>query len=99
MSRYYCNFPSCSYSTDDRNKIDLHHIQPRETGGADDKWNRVWLCPNCHRNIYIPTSKRGMHSKKSTESIELLGIQYSTAGYFLEYKTAEDEVELQPLKF
>lgn len=92
--RYFCQFPSCSYETNQRNQIDLHHIIPKETGGKDDKWNRIYLCPNCHRKIYIPEAKKGMHSKKGNDSIILLNKHFSTNGQILEYKDQFDNIQL-----
>lgn len=33
-------------------KIQLHHIVPKEEGGADDIDNAVPLCPNCHDEVH-----------------------------------------------
>lgn len=83
--RYHCQFPNCSYETNLRAQIDLHHIIPKENNGLDDEWNRIWLCPTHHRKIYIPESKKGMHSSKSNDSIVLKGKLKSTGGLLLEY--------------
>jgi len=95
--RYKCQFPKCSYTTNDRTKIDYHHIVPRELKGQNDDWNRIWLCPNCHRKIYIPESNKGIHSKKSRESVVLLNIYNSTSGKVLEYVDEEGIVKLNAL--
>jgi len=82
---YFCEFPQCDYSTNDRSKIDHHHIIPREMNGSDDEWNKAWLCPNHHRLIHIEGS-HGNHSKKTEDTIEINGWRSSTAGKILEYK-------------
>jgi len=81
---YFCEFPDCTYSTNDRSKIDYHHIIPKEMNGCDDEWNRMWLCPNHHRMIYIAGS-HGNHSKDSGDTIEINGWRSSTGGKILEY--------------
>ena len=83
--RYKCQFPDCSYQTNERRQIDLHHITPKEIGGKDDEWNRIFLCPNCHRKVFIKESKTGMHSKQGNDSIILLKKHFSTNGTLIEY--------------
>jgi len=97
MDRYQCQFPNCTYTTENRNKIDSHHIVPVEQSGSNDSWNRIWLCPNCHRKIFIPTAKSGMHSKRSKNSVELINKIYSTAGYLLEYKDVDNQIKFHKL--
>lgn len=36
----------CSWSED---TLDVHHILPLSKGGADEEYNLIALCPNCHR--------------------------------------------------
>jgi hypothetical protein len=86
MKRYNCQHPDCNYSTNDRHAIHLHHINPVENGGIDDECNRVWLCPNHHMCVYIPESKKGIHSKKSDGYIIFKGKFLSTGGIVLEYE-------------
>lgn len=81
--RYLCNL--CEYSTENKKEIDIHHIIPRELGGNNNIENKIHLCPNCHRKIYIPESKKGLHSKKTNNSIQLIQKRFSTIGYLLEY--------------
>lgn len=81
---FSCEFPYCDYSTNDRSKIDYHHIIPREHDGTNDEWNLIYLCPNHHRRIYI-SGTHGNHSRKSEDSIEINGWKSSTGGKILEY--------------
>ena len=69
MIRYTCQL--CGYTTDKRNKIHHHHIEPKELGGVTTDWNLVYLCPNCHANIFVRDSKSGIHSIESQNSIEI----------------------------
>ena len=86
MSKYHCNFPNCSYSTEIRTQIHKHHIIPREENGSDKEWNLIFLCPNHHSKIFVPSAKKGIHSKKSKDSIILLNKYKSTQGSILEYQ-------------
>jgi len=83
---FKCQFPSCMYETTDRNLIDHHHVVPREHNGSDLTFNKIWLCPNHHRLIYIPGSKKGMHSIQKDGSIIIKNIYQSTGGKVLEYE-------------
>lgn len=85
MRTYNCEFPNCSYSSKNRSQIHEHHIVPRELGGNNKKNNKIYLCPNCHNKIFIPESKKGIHSKCYIDSIILKGRLKSTAGLVLEY--------------
>lgn len=29
-----------------------HHIWPLATGGPDEPWNRLWLCPSTHNDVH-----------------------------------------------
>lgn len=33
-------------------ELDSHHVWPLAMGGPDVVANRVWLCPNGHRNVH-----------------------------------------------
>jgi hypothetical protein len=33
-------------------KVQIHHIVPKEQGGADDIDNAIALCPNCHNEVH-----------------------------------------------
>ena len=98
MKRYCCQFPECEYKTNKRNLIDLHHIIPKELGGKDDEWNRIYLCPNHHRKTYIPDSKDGYHSIKHEDSITLIKKHFSTGRYVLEYLDRNNQTILKPVK-
>lgn len=91
--RYKCEFPSCDYITNYRHQIELHHIDPVELNGVDDKYNRIWLCPNHHCRIYIPKSKSGKHSIKTEDSIILNRKFQSTAGIILEYIDVDGKID------
>lgn len=82
---YRCKFPGCQYSTKTRTQIHRHHIVPREQGGINKSINRIELCPTHHTKIHIPTASKGMHAKKSDDSIILLGWRESTGGRMLHY--------------
>ena len=64
---YYCQL--CSYRTENRNQIEYHHIIPKENNGEDGQRNQVFLCPNCHKKVYIENSRAGIHSIKNNNSI------------------------------
>jgi hypothetical protein len=89
--KYYCQFPSCTFSTSIRSQIEYHHIIPKELGGSNHHSNRIWLCPNHHRMIYIPDAQKGHHTKYSNDSIILLGWKKSTVGKVLLYKKINDD--------
>lgn len=82
--RYKCQFPSCKYETDNRNMIHEHHITPKSENGPDIKWNTINVCPNCHHRIYVETSKNGIHSINTKDSIQI--IKWMNNGTILEYK-------------
>lgn len=75
---YYCEL--CTYSTPNRNNIENHHIVPKELEGSDLNWNRIYLCPNCHKRVYIEGSTSGIHSIKNSDSIIIKGLFNSTDG-------------------
>ena len=84
--RFHCEYPFCDYKTNKRSKIDYHHIIPKEAGGSDDSSNRLWLCPNHHRNIFINESSAGIHATPGDKTLKLIGKFYSTSGYVLAYQ-------------
>jgi hypothetical protein len=81
---FYCNYPCCDYKVKDRRLIHNHHIIPKELGGTDDDYNRIFLCPNHHSKIYIPNSINGQHSIMVEGSIIIKNKYLSTNGYVLE---------------
>lgn len=88
---YKCEFPGCNYSTEFRTQIEYHHIIPKKNGGCNKPKNRVWLCPNHHKRVYIPTELNGIHSVKNENSIIILGWVQSTEGRILEWKHIDSE--------
>jgi hypothetical protein len=91
--RYKCQFPNCTYSTKYRFQLHYHHIVPKELGGTDKSNNRLWLCPNHHNRIYIPNTIHGIHSKKTDNSIIIIGWMMSTEGKTLCWCNANDPVQ------
>lgn len=86
-----CEFPGCNYTTENRTQIEYHHIVPKTKGGSNRAKNRIWLCPNHHKMIYVPGEERGIHSKLHMNSIVILGWVQSTGGRLLQYKNANEE--------
>jgi hypothetical protein len=82
IKRYKCEMPFCNYQTNHRHKIHNHHIIPREAGGCNKSYNKIYLCPNCHASIFSIYAKRGIHSKKEN-NIEI--IKWSNNRTVLEY--------------
>lgn len=80
---YYCEI--CGYETESKSKLQKHHIIPKELNGTNDKWNLVYLCPSCHTNVYIPDSKFGNHSMKTSNSIIILSKKLSNYGMTINY--------------
>jgi len=91
LTVYKCEAPGCVYTTLDKHQIHFHHIIPKSQGGKNNKFNLVTLCPNCHNRIYIPGTKRGIHSIKSKNYIILKNIIPSSGGYVLQYETERSE--------
>lgn len=89
MKLYICHYPGCTYKTENRNKIDFHHIVPRELWPRLNQNVTLSFCPTHHRLIYHPETKSGMHSIKSEDSLEILGIFKTTHGYSVEYRNAD----------
>lgn len=83
--RYKCQFPNCNYTTDQRTQIHNHHIVPKKLNGSNKSKNRIYLCPTHHTKIFQPSVKRGIHSKKSEDSLILLGWISGTNGTNLHY--------------
>lgn len=83
MSRFFCE--CCDYKTNNRSLIESHHIVSRYENGSNNKWNRVYLCPNCHKKVYNEKVLSGNHSIKSESSIVIKGWRMSTLGRVLNY--------------
>jgi predicted restriction endonuclease len=86
---YNCQFPGCNYITDQRSQISYHHIKPKEHGGSDFPFNRIFLCPTCHTKVFIPEATTGIHSIKGKDSIQIIGKFYSTDGLLISYIDSE----------
>ena len=93
MAKFRCQFPGCKYETDERNLIEYHHIIPIELNGINKDYNRLWLCPNHHKRIYIERAKSGVHSIKNKDSIIIKGKFLSTKGIVLQYINCIDNKE------
>jgi predicted restriction endonuclease len=93
MSYYKCEFPNCDYESDELGSFDSHHIIPKSKGGSDRAFNRIRLCPNCHRKIYIEDFTGGIHSIKKDNSIIILGKIVSSDGDVLYYHKCSDNKE------
>ncbi|SFS31497.1 HNH endonuclease [Succinivibrio dextrinosolvens] len=48
-----CNQPAPFVNKDQRPYLECHHVQWLERGGADDVYNAVAICPNCHKKMHI----------------------------------------------
>jgi len=88
----------CSYSTNSRSKINIHHIVPLELNGSNNNFNLVHLCPTCHNLVYIPNAKFGQHSIKNEKSIIILGKKLSSAGVILNYINEHNIEEFSIIK-
>lgn len=86
MKKYFCQFPLCNYTTNNKHLIQIHHIVPKELNGSNNKNNLIYLCPNHHNYIFVQNSNFGIHSINSKEKIEIIQFLFSTAGLILHYK-------------
>lgn len=85
MLKYKCWFPGCQYETNERSKIDFHHIVPRELNPLSKV--TIPLCKTCHALIYVPDSKSGQHSINTERSLKVLSIYNSTCGKSVHYES------------
>ena len=83
---YNCEMPGCLYVTTNKHQIHHHHIIPKSSNGTNKKYNILRACPSCHHKIYIPGTKRGIHSIKANNYIILYKISLSSNGYILEFE-------------
>lgn len=90
MKKYICKFPGCMFETYKKSEIDIHHLLPKSMGGNNHKSNLITLCPNHHRNIFVPYCTHGIHSIKTDNSIILEGILASTKGKVLKFIRCSD---------
>lgn len=95
---FYCEIPYCSYSTENRNKINYHHIIPKELKGNNKKYNRIYLCPNHHDLVYVHGSKIGNHSIKSKDSIIILEWFSSTDGRIFRFVDVDGIIKFSKAK-
>lgn len=93
LFKYYCNFPGCNYKSEDIGSFDSHHIIPKSKGGTDKEWNRLLVCPNCHRKIFIENIVNSVHSVKRPGGIIIIEKLISSTGELLHYKKLEDNKE------
>lgn len=80
---FKCSFPGCDYVTEDRSKIDFHHIVPKEIRKTKIT---IPLCKNHHSLIFHPLATSGQHSIKVDKSLEVDGLFESTHGKAIKYK-------------
>lgn len=90
---YRCLFPGCSVVSDIRGTMDDHHIVAKSDGGPDAYFNRLLVCPSCHRKIYIPGISSGHHKIARYEGIVIFGKVYTSSGHALRYARCSDGVE------
>ena len=91
MKLFICYFPGCTYKTEDRSKIEFHHIIPRELWPRLNQNVTLTLCPTHHRLIYHPESTSGPHSIQSKDSLSIDGIYKTNKGYAVIYKDINDQ--------
>lgn len=84
--KYRCHYPKCTYETDNRSLIELHHIKPRELDPSPLNKVTVPLCPTCHKLIFHPLVESGQHKINTEKSLQILGIFKSTHGNAVQYK-------------
>lgn len=80
-----CGFPGCRKVAHSRSLMDLHHILPMCMEGTDAPWNRMWVCPDHHRKIFVPGCQYGHHALKHIDSIVVVGYLNSSVGRVLQY--------------
>ena len=85
--KYACSFPDCPYETNQRSKIDFHHIVPREI----DPKSRITvpLCKTHHAMIYVRESVAGQHSIATEGSLIIHNIFQGTHESGILYETME----------
>lgn len=91
MKLFICHFPGCTYKTEDRSKIEFHHIIPRELWPRLNQNVTLTLCPTHHHLIYHPESTSGPHSIQSKDSLSIDGIYKTNKGYAVIYKDINDQ--------
>lgn len=48
-----CNKPAPFYNRSGEAYLECHHVEWVARGGADEVYNAVALCPNCHRKMHV----------------------------------------------
>ena len=48
-----CNKPAPFYNKSGEAYLECHHVKWIARGGADEVYNAVALCPNCHRKMHV----------------------------------------------
>lgn len=48
-----CNKPAPFYNKSGEAYLECHHVEWIARGGADEVYNAVALCPNCHRKMHV----------------------------------------------
>jgi 5-methylcytosine-specific restriction endonuclease McrA len=89
-SLYECWFPGCCNTYPEKSSVDIHHIIPKGMPESSEKpFNKIVLCPSCHRRIFVPGTKRGIHSIKRNDSIILKGYLSTSVGKALLYEDSK----------
>ena len=50
----YCLAPEAIFNS----PLEVEHIQPKESGGADEAWNLALACRSCNASKYLATTAR-----------------------------------------
>ena len=58
-----CTKPAPFVKFDGSQFLEVHHVHPLATGGADTCDNTVGICPNCHREIHYGKNAVKLNSK------------------------------------
>ena len=86
METYKCEFPGCTYQSENKDCIDEHHIIPQANKGSNSEFNLIRVCKMCHCKIHIPGSRKGTkHDVLRDDSLIFNKISISTGGLVLEY--------------
>jgi hypothetical protein len=93
--RYKCCAPECTYQTDHRSQIHIHHIVPRSMGGSNKSFNLLEVCPNCHSRIFVPGATSGIHSKQHDNSFVITRVVLGTSGRLIEYIDCDGDGDIK----
>lgn len=65
-----CNKPAPFFNKNGEAYLECHHVIWLARGGADEVYNAVALCPNCHRKMHILDNEEDrVYLKKVAESV------------------------------